>query len=171
MRARPGVSYARTAGPCPGRDPGKPAARRTLKRYRAGSTSAPSGGQRPYLLPPDLLVVGFERVLLVFLGVPLDRVLAPRVISHLEALDQLVAAVLVDRGLVGEEHPFVALEVLHVEDLMVEIGGVVDDQQHLGLGVEVGPRTDRQLVELERAVVSGHVCRVYTRPRARVLGS
>ena len=42
----------------------------------------------------------------------------------------------------------------------VERGRVVDDDHHLGLGVEVGPRADQQLVELVFASL-GHMRRIY----------
>jgi hypothetical protein len=42
------------------------------------------------------------------------------VIGGLEALEQLVAAGLVHRHLVGDQHPVGALELLQVEDLPVD---------------------------------------------------
>ena len=80
------------------------------------------------------------------------RSVSAGVVADLEALEQLVAAVLVDRRLVGDQHPVGALVLLHVEDLGVELGRVVDDDEDLGLRVEVGPRTVDELVELEACV-------------------
>ena len=67
--------------------------------------------------------------------------------------DQLVARALVERDVVGDEDP--ALGVVLLEELGIDLGGVVDDDQHLGLGVEVGPRAVEDVVELE-ASWSGH---------------
>jgi len=61
-----------------------------------------------------------------------------RVVVDLEALQQAVARVLVDRYLIGDADPVGPLELLHVEDLGVHFGRVVDDDQHLGLRIEVG---------------------------------
>ena len=61
----------------------------------------------------------------------------------------------VNRNVVGDEDPLGLLVVVGVEDLGVQGGGVVDDDQNLGLRVEIGPRTDGELVELEAAWV-GH---------------
>ena len=72
-------------------------------------------------------------------------------VAHLKGLEQLVAAVLVDRDVVGDQDPVRAFVLLHVEDLGIELGRVIDDDQHLGLRVEVGPRPVDQLVELEFA--------------------
>ena len=66
----------------------------------------------------------------------------------LEALEQPVAPVLVDRHLVGDPHPLGSLVGLHVEDLLVERGGVVDHDQDLGLGIEIRPRLQQQLLDL-----------------------
>ena len=73
----------------------------------------------------------------------------------LEGLEQLVAAVLVDRHVVGDAHPVGPLVVLHVEDLLVERGRVVDDHDDLGLGVEVGARLHQQLLDLVEIVLGG----------------
>ncbi len=70
----------------------------------------------------------------------------------LEALQRLVAAVFVDRHLVGDPHPVGALVGLHVEDLLVERGRVVDDDDHLGLRVEVGAGLHEQLLDLVEVV-------------------
>ena len=75
--------------------------------------------------------------------------------ADLEGLHELVSGLLVDRRLVGDEHPVGALEVLHVEDLGVEVGRVVDDDQHLGLRVEVRAGTDDDVLEVELSGV-GH---------------
>jgi hypothetical protein len=71
----------------------------------------------------------------------------------LEALEHLVAPVLVDRDLVGDANPLGALVVLEVEDLLVERGRVVDDDQDLGLRVEVGPGLVEQLLDLVEVVL------------------
>ena len=71
-----------------------------------------------------------------------------RVVVGLEGLEDAVAAVFVDRRLVGEADPLGALVGLHVEDLLVDRGGVVDDDHDLGLRVEVGARLDQQLLDL-----------------------
>jgi hypothetical protein len=47
---------------------------------------------------------------------------AARVVVDLEALEHLVAPVGVHRDVVGDEDPLGALELLHVEDLGVELG-------------------------------------------------
>ena len=44
--------------------------------------------------------------------------------------------------------------VLHVEDLGVDVDGVVDDHHHVGLRVEVRPGAVDELVELERSRIS-----------------
>src|SRR6185437_8847449 len=59
----------------------------------------------------------------------------------------------VDRRFVGDQHPVGAVEVLRLEDLVIDLGRVVDDDEHLGGRVEVGPGADRQLVELEAACI------------------
>ena len=61
---------------------------------------------------------------------------------------------LVDRRVLGDQHPVGAVEIVHVEDLVVDLGRVVDDDQDLGLGVEIGARADRELIELEAASVA-----------------
>ena len=72
----------------------------------------------------------------------------------LEGLQELVPPVLVDGHLVGDQHPVGALELLHVEDLGVQLGGVVDDDEHLRLRIEVGARAVDELLELEAAGIS-----------------
>ena len=89
------------------------------------------------------------------IDVQLLMLTSPGVQVDLEGLEQLVAAMLVHGQLVGDLHPVGALELLHVEDLGVELGRVVDDDQHLGLGIEVGPRPIAQFLELEAAWI-GH---------------
>ena len=84
---------------------------------------------------------------------------------RLEGLQQLVAVLLVDRRLVGDHHPLGSLELLHVEDLRVEVGGVVDDDHHLGLGIEVHPRGVDDLLD---RVGAGHTAPLYTRFTAGV---
>ena len=56
------------------------------------------------------------------------------------------------------------------EDLVVDLGRVVDDDHDLGLGVEVGARAERQLVELEAARV-GHRAFIPNGAAARAHGS
>src|SRR4051812_18350829 len=85
-------------------------------------------------------------------------------VAGLELLEELVALGLVDRQVVVDEHPVGALELLEVEDLGVQRGGVVDDDHHLGLGVEVGPRPDDELVELVFAPFS-HWAEFYRKSR------
>ena len=54
---------------------------------------------------------------------------------------------LVEWHLVRDRHPLGAFELLHVEDLAVQLGRVVDDDQHLGLGIEVHAGAGDDLVE------------------------
>ena len=75
-------------------------------------------------------------------------------------------ASLVDRDLVGDQDPVRALEVLHVEDLRVDVGRVVDDDQHLGLRVEVRPRAVDDVVEVELSRI-GHSPSYQDRSRIR----
>src|SRR5215210_4254352 len=82
------------------------------------------------------------RLLLVGVGLEVDfvrgvlggglRALAAvaAVVVRLEALQQLVTPGLVDRALVGYQHPVGALELLEVEDLLVHRARVVDHHQH-----------------------------------------
>ena len=42
-----------------------------------------------------------------------------------------------------------ALAVVVLEELGIDLGGVVDDDEDLGLRVEVGPRAVEDVVELE----------------------
>ena len=71
----------------------------------------------------------------------------------LEGDQQLVAALLVDDDLIRDLNPVRALEVLHVEDLAVQLGRVVDDDQDLGLRIEVDPWAGDDLLE---GVALGH---------------
>src|SRR6185437_8958161 len=129
-------------------------------RYRARQTRIDFA-----LLGIELELVGFELVLVVLVLVVVLEVggeqLATGLIGDLELLDQLVALVLVDGRVVGDEHPVGGVEVACLEDLVIDLGRVVDDDQHLGLRVEVRAGTDRELVELKAARVLH--CRVYTR--------
>jgi hypothetical protein len=85
------------------------------------------------------------------------------VVAHLEALDELVADALVDGQLVADEHP--ALAVVVLEELGIDLGGVVDDDQDLGVRVEVGPGAVEDVVELE-ASWRGHAAeRLVEHPR------
>ena len=68
-------------------------------------------------------------------------------VADLEALDELVAHALVDGQLVAEKDP--ALAVVVLEELGVDLRGVVDDDQDLGLRVEVGPGAIEDVVQLE----------------------
>jgi hypothetical protein len=77
-------------------------------------------------------------------------------VSDLKRLQELVALVLVEGGLVGDQNPVRTLQILHVEDLGIELRRVVDHHQNLGLGVEVSARTIQKLVELEATRI-GHL--------------
>ena len=81
--------------------------------------------------------------------------LAGWVVGHLEALDQLVAAVLVDRRLLGDQHPSSLSNSAPCRRSRGRPRASRRRRSDLGLRVEVGPRTDAQLVELEAARV-GH---------------
>ena len=85
---------------------------------------------------------------------PLSSSSARAGVRTLGSLEQLVAAMLVHGNLVGDLHPIGPLELLHVEDLGVELGRVVDDDEDLGLGVEVRAGTVDQIVQLNAAWVS-----------------
>ncbi len=67
----------------------------------------------------------------------------------------------------------VAVEVVRLEDLVVDLGRVVDDDHDLGLRVEVGPRAEHQLVEGKRRAffmapfIPDRPAVVVTRDRAR----
>ncbi len=82
-----------------------------------------------------------------------NRAARARVVVGLEALEELVPPLVVDRDLVRYPHPVGPLVGLHVEDLLVDRGRVVDHHQDLGLGVEVGPRLHDQLLELDHAIL------------------
>src|SRR5215213_4137147 len=75
------------------------------------------------------------------------------VVGRLEGLEQLVTARLVHRQLVRDHDPVGPLELLEVEDLAVDRGRVVHRDEDLGLGVQIGPGADEQLVQLDAAVV------------------
>ena len=85
----------------------------------------------------------------------LGRAAVAAVVGGLEGLEQLVAAGLVHGHLVGDQHPVRALELLQVEDLAVDRGGVVHHDHDLGLRVEVAARAEQQVVEIEASFV-GH---------------
>src|ERR1700754_2733191 len=105
----------------------------------------------PFLVLVELVVALFERGL----GARAGR---PGVVARLEGLEHAVAPVFVDRHLVGEADPLGALVGLHVEDLLVDRGGVVDDHDDLGLRVEVGAGLDQQLLDLVEVLlrIGGH---------------
>ena len=71
----------------------------------------------------------------------------------LQALEQLVALRVVERDLVADEDPVAVVDV--VGELRARVGGVVDDDQDLGLGVEVRPRASGELIQVE-AAKTGH---------------
>ncbi|MGI9184981.1 MAG: ATP-binding cassette domain-containing protein, partial [Solirubrobacteraceae bacterium] len=76
------------------------------------------GRSETLVLAAGLLHVGLE-LIFAFVGLVLGR---PSVEVDLKALEQRVTLVLLDRHLVGDQHPVGALEVLHVEDLGVDLG-------------------------------------------------
>ena len=82
----------------------------------------------------DVELVRVRLELVLFVDLVLVRVLARggAGAAGLEGLDQLVALVLVDRGVVAEQDPLGAL-FLVLDQLEVDVGGVVDDQDDLGL--------------------------------------
>src|SRR5918994_7861416 len=82
-----------------------------------------------------------------------DRSAGAGVVVGLERLQDLVAALLVNRNLVADPHPLGSLVGLHVEHALVERGGVVDDHDHLGLRVEVGARANDQVVHLHHGLI------------------
>src|SRR5947208_2779814 len=71
-----------------------------------------SGPARAGLLAIELQVVGLELVLLLLLVFLLarERNLAAGLVGDAEVLDQFVALVFIERGLVGDQHPVGALE-------------------------------------------------------------
>jgi GTP:adenosylcobinamide-phosphate guanylyltransferase len=70
-------------------------------------------------------------------------------LGGLKALERGVEGVLVDRDVVGDADPVDPLVLLHVEDLLVDRGRVVDDHDDLGLGVEVGAGPDDELIQVD----------------------
>ena len=107
------------------------------------------------------LLVGVQRLelLLVVLlhGVVARLAAAARgVVARLEVVHELVAAVLVDGRLVGHEDPLALVVVGSLEDLGADVGGVVDDDEDLGLRVHVGAGADDEVVEFESAQGAGH---------------
>ena len=63
---------------------------------------------------------------------------------------------------VAEQDPLRAVVLFVLDQLEVDVGRVVDDQDDLGLGVEVGARTGEELVDVEAA--QGRHGREATRP-------
>ena len=100
------------------------------------------------------VLVGVDFLVALFEGGLGDRAGGAGMVMGLEGLEDAVAPVLVDRRLLGDPHPVSALVGLHVEDLLVDRGRVVDDDDDLGLGVEIGAGLDQQLLDLVE-VLSG----------------
>src|SRR5215204_5236840 len=76
--------------------------------------------------------------------------------ADLEALDDLVARALVDGHLVAEQDPVPVVGCVVLEQLAVEGGGVlVDDEEDLRVRVVVRPRPGEEVVEL-KAADGGH---------------
>src|SRR5271165_1285096 len=138
-------------------------------RPRAPCRRAPGHGLDPALLPFELeivdavefvvFVVEIEIVIEFVVLVPkivfvLGQGVAAGLVGALEPLDELVALVLVDGRLVGDQHPLGAVELVALEQLVIDLRRVVDDDHDLRLGVEVGARPERQLVELEASRVA-----------------
>ena len=112
-------------------------------------------------LPGSGLLVGVQRLelLLVVLlhGVVARLAAAARgVVARLEVVHELVATVLVDGRLVGHEDPLALVVVGSLEDLGADVGGVVDDDEDLGLRVHVGAGADDEVVQFEAAQGAGH---------------
>ena len=63
---------------------------------------------------------------------------------------------LVDGSLVGHEDPLALVVVGSLEDLGADVGGVVDDDEDLGLRVHVGAGADDEVVQVEAAQGAGH---------------
>src|SRR6266511_2831471 len=114
---------------------------------------------RPSVLPSGILtgLVLVELVVALLERRARHRARRAGVVVGLERFQQLVAALLVDRHLIRDPDPLGALVGLHVEDALVDRRRVVDDHQDLGLGIEVGPRADRQLLELRDPILQLHL--------------
>src|ERR671919_3019087 len=103
----------------------------------------------PGLLPELALVLLVVALLERGAG---DRSPGAGVVVGLERLQDLVAALLVNRDLVADPHPLGSLVGLHVEHALVERRRVVDDQDDLGLRIEVGARANDQVVHLNHGL-------------------
>ena len=127
----------------------------TVATRRAPPSAAPSATSSSRLLALELVdvLVGLELVLLDVLVVLVggDGARGAAVVADLEALDELVARLLVDGHVVGEQHPVAAGSALVLEDVGVDRGAVVDHHEDPRVGVVVRPGPDQQVVELEAA--------------------
>ena len=134
---------------------------RNTRRGRASCAAldaAGSCGRARRLLAVELeVLVGFELVLLVLVVV----VAVGRAARRRAGRSTLEAARSARRA--GARRPATPRrsapsrspsKSVALEDLVVDLGRVVDDDHDLGLRVEVGARADRQLVELEAARVA-----------------
>src|SRR3954447_2333338 len=122
---------------------------RTPRRRRR--RPAPAGARRPSApLQLRLLLVRLELLLLVLEVVLRRRARGAGVVADLEALDHLVAGALVERDVVADEDPVAAFGAL-LEDVLVHLRRVVDDEQHLGLRVEVRAGAVEDVLEVEAA--------------------
>src|SRR5215207_6509130 len=112
---------------------------------RQPGSDLPAGSRQGHSI---LLLVGVGLELLFLLDdlVVLGVALAGTHRADLEPLEQLVA------GRVVERHPVAVVDV--VGQLRAGVRGVVDDDQDLRLGVEVGPGTGGELFEVEAAKTS-----------------
>ncbi len=129
---------------------------RALTRRRARIRARARAGRDPLGASVVVVRVGvrLELVLLLDHLVVVQLVALPGADrADLEALEQLVALRVVERDLVADEDPLAVVDV--VGELGARMGRVVDDDQDLGLGVEVRPRTGGELVEVE-AAEAGH---------------
>jgi hypothetical protein len=106
-----------------------------------------------------LIIVPEEGLLVVDVEVHVRVIVGPqraaRLVGALEALHELVPFVLVDGDFVGDKYPLIRVELVHLKELMIDLGGVVDDDHDLGLRVEIAPGTQGELIEGEAAGV-GH---------------
>ena len=131
------------------RQPHHPAGRVLVVRGRPAARRLPrDGADLRVRLELVGIRVGLELLLVVaevvLLGVgDLGR-------PGLKALEQLVAVVLVDRQVVGHEHPF-RVAVVTREQLGLDGRGVVDHEHDLGLRIEVRPGAVEELVDVEAA--------------------
>ena len=127
------------------------------QRIAAPRDALPLGAALAYS-ESRLEVDAFELVLVVFVlvvQVVFRQRLAAGPVRELKTLHELVALVFVERGVVGDQHPLLAVELVGFEDLVIDLRRVVDDDHDLRLRVEVGARPERDLVQLESASV-GH---------------